>query len=66
MVESMLGRSFLMPRTLRSVFLIAGLMVLVLSVSVWSSCCGFFCGLMVSTLSTSLSSSSSSSCCGFR
>jgi len=65
MVELMLGHSFLMLRTLRSVFVITGLMVLTLSVSDRSSCCGFFCGLMVSTLSVSLSSSLSSSCCGF-
>jgi len=64
MVVSMMGRSFLMVRTLRSVLVFLGLIVSMLAVSVWSFCCDFFCGLMVFTLSMSLSSSSS--CCGFR
>ena len=70
MIMSILGRRFLMARTLQSVLMgvlvVLGLIVSMLAVSVWSFCCGFFCGLIVSTLSVSLSSSSSSSCCGFR
>jgi len=66
MVPSMLGRGILMVmkrgcgifmvRIFRSFFIVQGLIVSTLAVSV---CCDF-------VLSVSLSSSSSSSCCGFR
>jgi len=66
MVPSMLGRGILMVmklergifmvRIFRSFFMVRGLIVSMLAMSV---CCDF-------TLSVSLSSSSSSSCCSFR